>query len=1557
MSEEYGIIPPSGKYGEDWPANHVIPQGKGGSISSAGWTDGNEGFIQQTFLGASITNFTVSAGFGDTSSTLSVQLVDDEYNKSDGFGYGYGDDVYHTGQGDSFKPPVVGTPVFFKFGKNFATVGQAYLKTIDDLTGYNTVPASQSYPTYTVTGDITEVPTDHYKISTTTSNGVDTHTFENRSVLSDPNYSFRGKDHFVFGGVLQSWTQNKSATGGQLYNLQVTDPREILSNAIVLLNNYQGTTFNNKNLFNAYGFLEYDPSDELLEELEGSAILQSKSVLTKYVNVSGVVYYDGDDLYTYETQVFAVGNYPPSFPITGQGFSRRGDQGIPWYRVSQSLTALMNYDGALPQEYIDAGFGGSIDFRGYRYVVDFSGIPLDLIPQMYFLDFDQIDMLGLAQELCDVISHDLFVSLLPVIDHPSNTWLYNYNQTQIQAGNNTSIIAGIIRIDAIDRSTQPKYGAIKSYIDALTSNGIEVTNQDIGFELSNITTDKFVVGAQEVEMYFFNNNRDRNNLQLRRFKEGLANDYDAVEEGQWDLETSLKQQILPFYGFLGNGAVTIPRGFGSFQQIMLDSSTLNAYGVGNYYVATELELRVAMRSYEEWAHFLSNYDELYMEDITEYNKSFYKGFSQSDVDYGDLKKLDKTSSEFTEIQNKINDAIDAVENASYGVSVPRCVFNSDKDYMGSDGYPASPCAPPYGYPLYYKRGEKIGVAKAGSAGFYGEAVQVITNHENLVNQLKKDASNDGLHLNDDSIVEEIQRLIALASYNWAALPPSIKKKYGTSYEEAKAFAAEYSELVETIVKTKKVKDTIMLKGMKSLALKGVKNAKKVHAFVKGIAEKHLGKTFLVKIPRYCNLTYANDIVVGSGGEFTNGPFGFKPVPINSETGYAESQSFQLSMSTLQAQNLQDNRELYTHYVDRDSSGKYSNGALKGNFNPVSEKWDFNYEPVPDGGFFNFQVYDRQISFTDVKNLKQSKLPSVIKQMLAPRDVTSIMNDNTRIKCYARYDNSQILDLSSIGKDSVVQEKVTAQGNIPDVLEEIDNTGGEKFNLDRVQEFNTSKRMDKAVAYVTCELDSKLYMAPKTTTSSVKVFGRKVKFVPASPELTWDFSDDNNDCPDLKPDIKNFYKIFSPADDGGSDGKKANNGDFVRYYDSFTDSNVVDTERENLDPEHVYALITVPGRIKPTTEVRYLDAQAYEVGADQIKHNMTQDVVRGPAGFEKPTPVNFSPITLFPFTLTCADLPKYSLNVVDGLKAQRDAIYESSKFGNYDKRQAFYQPSPVFPDLVAIPLMSKERCYGPWLSASTLDVSANPRIKYSDIGGRVEFVKDENLAPWNFAGYQLMNEAGKLQAQFSNSLLLFSERGGFVIPEAPTGIALATALSNGGPLVTNITVDVSDAGFKTTVKMDLYTSSFGKLQKQKQDAIAKISRERQKIIDQNNSMVRKGFGKNMGKADFLAPLRNVAGAYKETNEDIARSNALNKIRFKATGEGVSSNMTTEEEAQNDNNNLASVQQDQTKDFDLGLIIQPFTAGFDGFATMDGFGGASEATTRLDESTTEQNEEFK
>jgi hypothetical protein len=100
----------------------------------------------------------------------------------------------------------------------------------------------------------------------------------------------------------------------------------------------------------------------------------------------------------------------------------------------------------------------------------------------------------------------------------------------------------------------------------------------------------------------------------------------------------------------------------------------------------------------------------------------------------------------------------------------------------------------------------------------------------------------------------------------------------------------------------------------------------------------------------------------------------------------------------------------------------------------------------------------------------------------------------------------------------------------------------------------------------------------------------------------------------------------------------------------------------------------------------------------------------------------------------------------------------------------------------------------------------------------------------------------------------------VIPDAPTGITLAKALNEDGPPITSISVSVDQSSsVKTTVKLDLYTSKFGKLQKQKELAIGKISRERQKLLDQRNSAVRRGLGKRQSSVDLVNSVMQAGGA--------------------------------------------------------------------------------------------------
>lgn len=1513
------IIPASGYWGSTQIAfaSGAIPE----FLSSAKWSDNAQGFPQQTFLGASIRSFNMNGGFGDNSSSLTVDLIVDEYNPSDKTLAGMGDDVYHSGGvvvnsngspksiGDNFVPPIAGSPVFFKFGPNFATVEEAFKKTFDDLYGYSTVSradntaggglsmdailgtdmvlgAGPAYiPPVTYTDlDINDFIDGGAKILSTSARATTAYTYR-----TGPS---RGIDHIVFGGILQSYTQNRSPNGNPLYTVNVVDPREILSNVTLILNNYAGSTYGQQNILNLYGFLEYNPTPATINEIKSNTPAEYK--LKKIVDQqTGSFQLIGDDKYyrsippenaingvkaqikqlqgqieilrvqiseykrsgqislieytlnqinNVNTQISQqkstlntlLSNSNPSFPITGTGFSRRSSQGIPYYRVQDAVNAILEYDISLPLEYKEQGFGTKINFRGYNYIVDFGSLPE--LPKTYFLDFDQINLLELALEICDITNRDLFVSLLPVINHPACASIYSRNQSAASV----DLIAGIIRLDAIDRSSQPQYGAIKQYIDNLAAQKIYVENQDLGYELSNIVTDKFIVGAQEVDMYYFSTNADRDTLAFKKTQSNGVFPNKPVGY-EWTLEASLEQQVLPYYGKLGNNAVTIPKGFGAYQQILLDSSTLNAAGVGSYYVATEMELRCAMISFDRWKEFLKLYNDVYMDSI--------------EKDDG----FDTALAGLAGAPVGVNPPVLQVSN-TYAVSVPRSVFPTyATQSYGDDGLPFSPCNPPYGYPLYYKRMTKIGISEAGLTDLYSRWVILQTNFAELrsadrlsaqgvinsqYNRLRELKERQPLSTFEQQYFDQLQ--ILLQNPNPAAIQLSVGLLERDASNRNSVFAM-----------------------MPSIAKKNNKNAMKVYEFVKSVADECLGKKFLVKIPKEVNLFYDNQIMWDSPQiqEYIQGPFGFRPrttkVVVGGQIipGYEFSQQFKQEI----IQSAQPSPPAINMIQSFLSSGVAPNpqrfaGALSINFNPLTEKYESNYTPSNIGGYFPFDLYQNTLGVSNINAIAQSNwnnLPSGVKQALVPQDLTNFLNEDGRISAYVRFDNSQFLTLEGLNSSDYSQQIITANGFITDLTEALDNTGPDQFhsfpNTDS-QQNNQSQPAPGQILFLKCSVDENLYMPPKTLIRQIQVHAQQVKDIgiKSSPNKIYiPCSGIENGVPvpgsGVYIDSFSFYKAnFVPLPIPGS---PADVLDFNTYNFSFTypggasasNSVYIDTNIANLDTNHVYALITLPNRIVPNKDSRHRDGHFQSMSAERFKHLMTMDTVRGLPGFNLPTnPCQFPPVNSVR-QIGQAASPDAKVHAWLAMKK----VHSAMSFG-FPQVLNMTVPSPVYPDLVALPLMSNDRCYGPWVS-SHLDGQA---YLLQNIGGKVDFIKDENLSPWNYGGYELLNQAGRLQAEFANSLLLFSERGSFTIPTIPLGNSLCKALIDGGPLVTSISVDVSTGGARTTYQMDLYTASFGKLQKQKADEISKISRERKKLNSERNALIRKGMGKNQSSRNFL-----------------------------------------------------------------------------------------------------------
>lgn len=1517
----YSIVPDSGFFGEDpqFSGARNLPNNprfvNSGSFPSSFSNASFDSYVQQTFLGATILDFSISAGYGDTASQLSVSVINDEYNKSDNTPLGTGADIYHSGNGDRFNPPPIGSPVFFTFGKGglveaenifqWQSSGLPYMDNwMSDVNLSFTMPNFKGTP------------------------------------------SASGIYHFAFGGILQGWTQNRS-TNGFTYNVNVVDPRQILSSVKLILNNYAEGTYKTENLINVYGFLEHNPSTSLLNQLNQN--YNKSGILTKYFVQDSNGDYNGKFTYMGSPVSGLYDNYykdgynsathnglPRNFPITGTGMSRRSSIGIPFYRIIDGISAQMRLFGDLPQEYVDHGFETFIRFRGYNYIIDFGSLPTEYIPRMYYVDFEEVSMLDFIQEICEIVNHELFVTLLPVNGHPKYQYIKAWN-TYYQTNDPKKLVAGIIRIDAIDKTPAQEYGKISEYIknldnvyrddgsiiDCNSTNLSEedrrkclekqtVTSSDIGFELTDVTTEKFIAGANEVNMYFFTGSADRDTYQTTAQR-------DLLQARQYTHDEMLTQQILPYYGMLGfgeNSAVTIPRGFGAYQQILLDTTALNVNGVGSYYVATEMELRCAIVSFERWKEFLLMYNNVYMESVEE-----------NDVVEGDALLA-------TPQRGQINNP--NLSN-NYAVTVPRCVFESDRNYLELDGLPASPCAPPYGYPLYYKRALKIGIPEGGLTNVISNLTQMTTDLAKMKQEVREDILQNS-QLKGKNFQQQItwwnnafntMRGVGSLSFPKAqsaidATQSSFNMFFNTintlfnDIEKRNSLQREYIGLIDDAM----TNASKMISILPRLARKQNDNAKKVYNFIKNIAEECLGKKFLVKIPVYANSYYQDKVeysVTNNVYSIKKGPFGFKPRQMNSsfEINGLRYQTFS-PLPNLMSQCPPMKSYLTSGIYDNSSiNGLIRDGALKSNYQPINDTIEFNYTPSTEGGFFDFDLYENVFSSNEMlymMNNYPDKVPSGVRNLLVPQDLSPFISENGRVSAYVRFDWSNYLSLEGFSSNDYTQQSISTNGLLggmmPDISNTLDNVGAD-FS------FAESKGLQSGVditnwtcAFVKCDLSDKFYMPPRTTRRNVKLFGRNVIDIGSFAPPRQLFNE--NTC-----QFENSFSYYlanyipSPTDMGTVFSMR----EFNKIYEPIFSGSLIDTRKQNLDYNNVYALITLPGRPVPLKDIRFRDAMYFSQNPVKMKHILTQDIIKDstnllglkdPAFVKKPTNI---------IKDYCASFS--STNLTQSFHIYKETM-KGLTFG-LPQRLHVAVPSPVYPDLVSLSLESKERCYGPWITTLMNSGDLTPELaqefglsQYRNIGGKLEYIRDENLAPWNYNGHDLMNEAGKLKASFGNSLMLHSERGGFVYADAPSGISIGRALMESGAYVTSIDVSVSTAGIQTTVKLDSYTAQWGKLDRQKEIQISQISRERQKLRDTKNQLIRRGIGKAQTSINY----GNIIGSMEKSIND-----TMNRTKFKIG--------STQSQSQ-DRYNTSSSSQTNTQ-----VINQEFYVG-----TTDNFGAVDE-----------------
>jgi hypothetical protein len=161
-------------------------------------------------------------------------------------------------------------------------------------------------------------------------------------------------------------------------------------------------------------------------------------------------------------------------------------------------------------------------------------------------------------------------------------------------------------------------------------------------------------------------------------------------------------------------------------------------------------------------------------------------------------------------------------------------------------------------------------------------------------------------------------------------------------------------------------------------------------------------------------------------------------------------------------------------------------------------------------------------------------------------------------------------------------------------------------------------------------------------------------------------------------------------------------------------------------------------------------------------------------------------------------------MLNGTPAQAKQAFDNLTFGNLGLK---IYPDVILPTAAAVPLKSNVLTYGPWSAAGA--------------AGKVKVESDPSLVPWNYDGFDAMNEAGNARVATTITNMQVSEAGSLEMVGAPTH-SLGDTLQSGGPNVSNIEVSIGKQGVSTTYRFATFTPRFGVFSKQNIERIKKLS---------------------------------------------------------------------------------------------------------------------------------------
>ncbi len=467
---------------------------------------------QTLFLGASVSNFNISLGWGSQPSQLSVNLIEDKVSSfcdangapiASQFANYQGGELpsnhYHDCIGDNCYMLRDGTPFDSSIydQRDRQTLGKVYYK-------FHANPSviPNSGKTNCFLSEYWFNPDPGFLGTTNRLNrdGSYINIFQQNQTNLNPGYDiincpvfFKAGD-FSFGGIIQSWTRNQSESGDTI-SVTIEDMKSVLSNCYMILDKFSGAVYSKiKGAESFYG----GPRNWVGDNVDYTGRLYNGNI----------------------PNVFNVYGFMDSFGVGSFGAANRNDKGISVNAIINALAVLTSNAGENGFSSIQSGYAPKSAFSPFFRILTKTPQTTDTFqnisssfntfgivpPSRTFADgVDRcqfvLDLSELQQLRHSVIPDDFrmiepVISITDFITKVTEESGYDFTIDLNPVTTSTGIF-NVIKLKLISRNSQPVANKIPNTVKKLLCEGFNVSSASYGKEKNDKNLKSVVIGGNQ----------------------------------------------------------------------------------------------------------------------------------------------------------------------------------------------------------------------------------------------------------------------------------------------------------------------------------------------------------------------------------------------------------------------------------------------------------------------------------------------------------------------------------------------------------------------------------------------------------------------------------------------------------------------------------------------------------------------------------------------------------------------------------------------------------------------------------------------------------------------------------------------------------------------------------------------------------------------------------------------------------------------------------------------------------------------------------------------------